>query len=142
MLITKEHIHELIPQRHPIIMVDTLVSCDETSATTTFHVSTDNIFIENDCLNESGLIENIAQTAAAKAGYSFMKAKEAVPKGFIGAIKKVKIQSLPKAGEELYTTITVLDNIFGITIIEGRITCNNAFIAQCEMKIAIINEGA
>lgn len=140
MLVTKEHIHKIIPQRQPIIMVDTLVSCDKANATTSFEINPDNIFIENGCLNESGLIENIAQTAAAKAGYVFLKKNKPIPIGFIGAIKKVKIQSLPKTGRRLNTIITVLNNIFGVTLIYGKVTCNDILIAECEMKILIVNE--
>ena len=59
----------LLPQRPPFIMIDKLLSCDKIITKTRFLVRKDNIFIEQGRLTSSGLIENIAQTCAARMGY-------------------------------------------------------------------------
>jgi len=59
---------ELIPQREPIQMTDTLYEASETDARTGFVIRKDNIFLEDGHLSEMGVIENMAQSAAATAG--------------------------------------------------------------------------
>lgn len=128
---------QLIPQRPPFVMVETLETCDDTGATTTFTVKTDNIFIENNELTEPALVENIAQTCAARIGYICQQGNKPVPVGFIGAVQQLRINSLPKVGDVLNTSITVKNQIFNATIVEGEITCNGESIAGCEMRIFI-----
>ena len=63
-------IEDLIPQRAPIQMVDTLVSASEDEAVCRYSVKEGNFFIESDGrLSEVALIEHIAQSASAHAGW-------------------------------------------------------------------------
>lgn len=126
-----------IPQRTPFVMVENLQSCDAIGATTTFTVKEDNIFIKNRVLREPALVENIAQTAAARIGYICRQEKKPVPVGFIGAVQNLKISSLPQIGDVLNTTIAIKNQIFNATIIEGNIKVADNEIASCEMKIFI-----
>ncbi len=118
-------------------MIDALESCDEGGASATFEVKADNLFIENGLLREPALIENIAQTAAARMGYICQQEQKPVPVGFIGAVQNLKISSLPKIGDVLTTAITIKNQIFNATIIEGAISVNSEYIVSCEMKIFI-----
>lgn len=118
-------------------MIDTLESCNETGASTTFEVKPDNIFVENEYLSEPALVENIAQTAAARMGFLCQQEQKPVPVGFIGAVQQLKITHLPKIGDVLTTAITIKNQIFNATIIEGAISVNGVYLASCEMKIFI-----
>ena len=138
MLVNKEDIFSLIPQRPPFVMIDALVSSDETSTTTSFRVRQDNIFIADDVLQEPALVENIAQTAAARAGYITQKENLPVMMGYIGAIKDLEIFILPKINDTLETEITIKNQVFDATLISGTVTCKGVLLAQCEMKIFII----
>ncbi len=51
-------------------MVDTLLSSDGSTARTTFLIRPDNVLVENGVFSAAGLMENIAQTAAAGMGYA------------------------------------------------------------------------
>ncbi|AHF15908.1 hydroxymyristoyl-ACP dehydratase [Niabella soli DSM 19437] len=124
-----------LPQRAPFVMVQTLEQCDATSATTQFLVPEGNILVAEGLFTEPGLVENIAQTAAAHMGYICRQENKPVPVGFIGAVQQLKIARLPKAGELLTTTITVKNQIFNATIVEGTISIQEAVIASCEMRI-------
>lgn len=126
-----------IPQRPPFVMVDELLFSDETITRSKFTIPSDNIFVEDGYFKEPGLVENIAQTAAARAGYKATVENEPVLVGYIGAIKNLEIYFLPASGEELITEITVEHQIFDVTLITGKITCNNKIVANCEMKIFI-----
>lgn len=136
-LVSKEHITEYIPQAHPIVMVDSLDFCEGTTTKTSLRVEDTNIFVKNGLLHEPGIIENIAQTAAAKAGYEVKKHGAEPLLGFIGAIKDLKIYSLPKVGETIKTTVTIKTEVLGVTLIDGFSECNGRKVAECEMKIFI-----
>lgn len=130
----------LIPQRAPFVMVGALTHYDEIITRTNFTILPDNIFVENDKFTEPGLVENIAQTAAARAGYVARSSNKPVLVGYIGAIKNLEIISLPDIYDELFTEVTVVNQIFDVTVVNGKIWCNDVLIAQCEMKIFIANQ--
>ena len=135
MIIRGEHIFQLIPQRPPIVMVDVVYSADEMSAETGLTVHEDNIFVRDGRFREPGLIEHIAQSAAAFAGYgSFARGEE--PKlGYIGEIKDCNLFALPSIGEELRTTIRLVTEVAGIRLISAETKVNDEIVAACLMKI-------
>lgn len=126
-----------IPQRAPFVMVDTLENCYEAEASTSFTVKSNNLFVFNGKLSEAALIENIAQTAAAHMGYICHRAQKSVPVGFIGAVQNLKISCLPVVNDVLHTKITIKNQVFNATLIEGKISVDEKDIASCEMKIFI-----
>jgi len=138
MVFEKINIEELLPQRKPFIVLDTLTHFDEVITRTRMQVRADNIFVENDEFTESGIIENIAQTCAARMGYinKYLHSDE-VKIGFIGSIKDLVINELPRVGDELETTIEVVSEIFAITLVNAKVEIGDKLIANCEMKISI-----
>ena len=135
-----ENILAFIPQRPPFVMVDKVLSSDNIITTSTFLVKADNIFVENGVLKEPGLVENIAQTAAARAGYIAQTENKPVRVGYIGAIRNLLVTGFPKINDKIITEITVEKQIFDVSVISGKITCNETILAQCEMKIFITNQ--
>ena len=136
-MITEENIQSFIPQKPPFVMVDKLISVSESNTITGFSIKADNIFVEDGFFKEPGLVENIAQTAAARAGYISKTGNKPVLVGYIGSVSNLQVFSLPKTGDELFTEITIENQIFDVTLISGKITCNEQVIAQCKMKIFI-----
>lgn len=136
-MINIENIQSLIPQKPPFVMVDKLMGVTETATTTGFTITADNIFVKNGVFKEPGLVENIAQTAAAGAGYVSYTQNKPVLVGYIGAVNNLQVFALPATGDELITEITTENQIFDVTLISGKITCNGQLIAQCNMKIFI-----
>ena len=127
---------ELLPQREPFVMVSRLVQFDPVVSTTQLDITFDNIFVEEGTLIAAGVIENIAQTCAARIGYINRQSSEGVRLGFIGAIRNLNILRLPKVGETLSTTITVVE-VFGMTLVNAVVKVADEVIAQTEMKIAL-----
>lgn len=132
-----EEIYKLIPQRNPIVMVDTFFCADEEGAETGLHVQSGNIFCQEDVLSEPGLIEHVAQSAAAFAGYLPYTKGETPKLGFIGEVKKFKITRLPKIGEFLHTRLKVLGEAAGVTLIAAETISEYELLATCQMKIFI-----
>ena len=119
-------------------MVDALTHIDDAITSTGFKVTADNIFVENNEFTEIGVIENIAQTCAARMGYinKCLHSGE-VKIGFIGSIKDFSFEELPKVGDELKTTIEVVSEVFAITLVNAKVEIGGRLIASCEMKISI-----
>ena len=85
---------DLLPQRPPFIMVDKLTHFDAKSAKTIFTVYEDNMFCYDGRMEESGLVENIAQTCAARTGF-----KQRL-EGFGGAVQRQDaVVTMPEAGD-------------------------------------------
>jgi len=129
----------LLPQRPPFIMIDQIVYYDELITRTEFLINNDNIFCHNGRLLPAGIIENIAQTCAARIGYINRTKNEEVKIGVIGSVQNLKIFSPPLPGYLLETEIIVSNIIFSVTIVEAFVKCRGEMIAQCSMKIAIID---
>ncbi len=135
MLISSQNITDLLPQRDPMVMVSNLLKCEEQLYITSFQIGKKNIFVSDGYLREPGLIENIAQTAAAGAGYNCLKNKKEVPVGYIGAIKNLEIFSLPEINSEITTHVIIEYEVMNATLIKGIIYQNDEVLAKCDMKI-------
>lgn len=60
----------LLPQQPPFIMIDALTDFSEKETATRLTVRKDNIFVERGLLTAYGVLENMAQTCAARLGYA------------------------------------------------------------------------
>lgn len=137
MIQSGENICSLIPQRAPFVMVDEVIYSDETTTRSKFLIKEDNILVRHGVLKEPGLIENIAQTVAAREGYISKLENKPVRLGYIGAVNKLIITGFPKINEDIITEIKIEKQFFNVILITGKIYCNEIMIAQCEMKIFI-----
>jgi len=135
MIILQDNITSVIPQRPPFVMIDGLVSCNETSSTTTFQVKAENLLVQDGKLSEAGITENIAQTAAAGLGYVTLQSNSPIEIGYIAAIKNLEIFAQPEVGDVLETTVTITNRVFDVTIVSGSVKCDGILLAKCEMKI-------
>ena len=132
-----EGILGLIPQRPPIVMVDSFFGIEENCSYSGLTVTPDNIFCEAGKLQEPGIIEHIAQSAAARIGFIYTRQGAQVPLGFIGSVDKLRIYDLPEVGMKLFTEITVVQEVFDITLIAAQVKADEKLIAECRMKIFI-----
>jgi predicted hotdog family 3-hydroxylacyl-ACP dehydratase len=134
-IVNKESILNYIPQRPPIVLVSRIYKCDEASVITGFDITDDHIFTQHGKLTESGIIENMAQTAASRAGYAAVLNNSKPVVGFIANIKNLEIHHLPNSGQELLTEVSTKTQVMNVSIIEAKSYCKNELVATCEMKI-------
>lgn len=116
-------------------MVNKLIYMDETSTRSSFLVNEDNVFVKNSLFQEAGLMENIAQTAALRAGYIARAENKPAVVGYIGAVSAFEIFDLPKVNDKIITEITVENQIFDITVLSSKVWLNDSLLAKCEMKV-------
>jgi hypothetical protein len=132
-----ENIIPLIPQKPPFVMVGKLLHTDVNITRSSFMVNGDNVFVKDNLFQEAGLMENIAQTAALRAGYLAQIEDKPVAVGYIGAVSSFEIFDLPKVDDEIVTEITVENQIFDITVLSGKVWLSKNLMAKCEMKLFI-----
>jgi predicted hotdog family 3-hydroxylacyl-ACP dehydratase len=130
-----ENILALIPQKPPFVMVGKLLYTDETITRSSFVIGADNVFVRNNLFREAGLLENIAQTAALRAGYIAHAENKPVAVGYIGAAKNLDIFNLPKVNDEIITEVTIETKVMDITVLTGKVKQNETLLAQCEIRV-------
>lgn len=129
------NIIDLIPQRAPIVMVDEFLGIDGNVSKTRFTIHEDNIFVDENRISECGIIEHIAQSAAARVGYIFKSNNQPIPIGYIGSVNNFELKRHPQIGETISTTIEVIQEVFTITLIQAHCYVNDTEVASCKMKI-------
>ncbi|WP_037321767.1 hypothetical protein [Salegentibacter sp. Hel_I_6] len=136
-----ERILQLIPQKPPFVMVDSLLEYTEKTGTTAFTIPEDNILVEDAIFSEPGLIEHMAQSMSLWRGYQGFTSGLNKPKtGFIGAIKAVEIIELPKAGTKLTTYVEILQEFLNVTSVGARTEDENGnLLATSEMKTVTVD---
>ena len=131
-------ITDFIPQRPPMVMIGKLVSVEGKITTTSLLIRNDNIFCQEGIFREPGLIENMAQTAAAGAGYCAALEGKAATSGFIGGIRNLQIVRMPEVGDEIITRVTVEHEVFNAAVVTGKVFLKSEMVASCELKIFFI----
>ena len=126
---------EFLPQRPPVVMIDKLISADGNKTVSGLLVKKSNIFFDQGGLSESGLVENIAQTAAMHVGYQCSLKNIPIPIGYIAAVKDLKIQALPRQNSRISTTVTITNKVLDVTVVEGRVEQEGNLLCSCEMRI-------
>ncbi len=132
-----DSIEHLIPQKQPFVFINNILEEDEATITTQFTIPESGPLVKNSLASEALFLENIAQSAAAKAGISFSKKHEAIPIGYIGGVKKFEVFDVANAGDLITTTVTFVNEVLNASIVEGKIYLKDQLIAQCELKIFI-----
>ena len=136
-ILEKEAVGNLLPQKFPFVMVDSLFSYSETSLVAGLKIQNDNIFLAQNIFLEAGLIEHMAQSVALHTGYQFFLKNEMAPTGYIGSIKDIEIKKLPKINDTIQSTITILQEFGGITLVDIVTFLNNEAIASGQMKTVL-----
>ena len=158
---TDINVLDLLPQRPPFIMVDKLTHFEPKSAKTVFTVRADNMFCIDGVMEESGLVENIAQTCAAHTGFKqhlrnnrFGISKvvgDTVPEqtgckrdeiniGVIAMINALDITRRPVVGEVLETSISIEGEVFSITVVSAEVKIAGETVATCRMKLFLTDK--
>ena len=127
----------LIPQRPPMVMVDTFLGMEGAVSRTRFTVRADNIFVNDGYFSECGIIEHIAQSAAARVGFICVQKNMPISIGYIGAVNDFKALAPVVIGDTLETVVEVIQEVLGITLIQADCKVGGHKVAMCKMKIFV-----
>lgn len=123
-----------------MVMIDCLVQAQEREARGRLTIRESNLFCLNGYLQESGMIEFIAQTAAAWTGFKQLSAGKEVMLGFIGSVKNLVVYSMPAVDTTIESEIVLDSEVLGYSIIIGRVLQKGKLLAECEMRIKLENK--
>ncbi len=141
-MISGDALLELIPQREPIVMIDRYCGLIDGVSHAGLHIADDNLFCEDGFLQEYGLIEHIAQSAAVRVGAECRLANRNIPVGFIGSVDKMSIYALPAVGEDILSEVRIEQEVGNISLISARVVCGGKVMAEGRMKIFLNREEA
>lgn len=140
-------IQNYLPHRSPMLMVDLILDITPDFVETTFLIKEDNLFVNNNIFSETGLIENTAQTCSSIVGKGYffdtngVENKDIRVIGFISAIKKLKIHSLPKSGNTIITKASLISKFSGDDYTLCTIDCKSfletQLLLECEINLFI-----
>ena len=128
-------IRGILPQREPFLFVDRLLHYDDGETVTAFTVPEGHLLVEDGKLTTSGVLENMAQSSAARIGY--LSKYIPVRVGYIGAIRKFRLHRQPAVGETLETKILLREDVFGISLVDAVVQVGNEIIAEGSLKTAL-----
>ncbi|OFY41053.1 MAG: hypothetical protein A2X18_11865 [Bacteroidetes bacterium GWF2_40_14] len=134
-LISGEGILKYIPQRPPMVMVDSYYGRVEGASYTGYTPAEGSLLCEGGFFQETGIIEHIAQSAAVCAGVEFIGKGEVVPVGFIGAVSKFNVVRLPSIGTTLHTTTREIQKFMDVSLVCSEVEVDGEIIATGELKI-------
>lgn len=142
----KIDIKKFLPHRSPFLLVTDMPFIDADSVITEFEITDDCIFISDNQLSESGIIENAAQTSSAIVGQSYYQVDdfEATSNnlvGYISAIKKAVIHQLPTVGDTLVSKAKLVSRYDSDELSICTIDCssfrNDDLIVDCTLNFLI-----
>jgi predicted hotdog family 3-hydroxylacyl-ACP dehydratase len=136
-LLEKEAVENLIPQKFPFVMVDRMFSYSESGLISGLKIQDSNIFLEENIFLEAGLIEHMAQSVALHTGYQFFLKNETAPTGYIGSIKDIQIKKLPQINDTIQSNVTILQEFAGVTLVDIVTFLNDEEIASGQMKTVL-----
>ena len=119
-------------------MIGTLVGFDGTTVITETTIQESNLLVDGGVFTTAGLTENIAQTCAARIGYyNKYILRKGVQIGVIGAVRKMHVGEHPHVKETIRTTVTVVQELLGMTLANATITLNGQTIVEAQIKLAV-----
>ena len=133
-------IMQLIPQKPPFVMVDSLYEYSHLTGKMGFTIPGDNILVQNGKFSEPGVIEHMAQSMSLHRGdRGFLAGLEKPETGFIGSIKSVEVFILPIVGSQLTTYVNIEHEIKNVTMVSARTEDENGnLIATSDMRTVTV----
>jgi len=111
------------------VFIDTIDEISNTVARTRFTIPADCPLVTDGILPLAGLMENAAQTCAARAGDRI---------GYIGAVKQMEAYRFPAIGETLRTEALLVQEVMNICLMDIKTYIADELIASTTLKIATV----
>lgn len=126
----------IIPQTHPMRIIDTIDKLAERSAQCSVLIKEDLPFIEKDgSVDHTAYLEMMAQSIAALNGFRNMDVSDSAPEGYLLGAKSLKIFGTAYAGDRLSIMVFKYARYGGFVIVKGIVKRNGETLAAGEIKI-------
>ena len=130
-------IENLLPHRTPMLWIDALTDCTETTARATATFSAEHFAVVDGAILEPALVECIAQTVAAALGQlsKTVEPSDGVRGGMLVAVSNFKIHSRPPLGKTLQIEVRQRKRLGPMLMVSGSISCDGQPIAAGELTL-------
>lgn len=129
-------IESLIPHRYPIICIDELLEVTEDYCYSVYTVPGTGIFIEDDKLCIAGVLETVAQTAAAGSGFNLTQNGDQVSESlYLAGFRNVLVNGDVYSGSVLKTKIFRMSDIMNISSFRAEVKCEGTIVLNCELMV-------
>jgi predicted hotdog family 3-hydroxylacyl-ACP dehydratase len=126
-----------------MLWLDELIEYTETTASSRARIPQEGFAVVGGRMAATALIECIAQTAAAAAGYRRMAAlspdsrrdQSQAAGGVLAAVANFRIQAQPRAGQVLEISVREIKRFGSMLLIYGEISCSGVVIASGELTV-------
>lgn len=116
-------------------MVDEMLSCNESIYRSQFEIKTDNLFVDENEFTTYGMIENLAQTAAAGIAITYT-GNSRPDEGFLGALSNMNIVGSAHIGDTITSEVEKIVEIGKLYKMKGKCFNQGKLIFECELNLA------
>ena len=117
-------VHRLLPQQEPFVMIGRLEHFDMQRTLTSLKIDESNIFVQDGQILATGLLESYIRNCDIEIGV-------------IGAVNSLDLYNTAHVGQTIYTQAVILQDIFGMLLVQATVTCQDHVLARAEIKIAV-----
>ena len=130
--------HILVPHQKPMLLIDRLLSCDNSTGVVEAIIRDENIFAgENGRLDSAALIELMAQSYAAIEGYRCLSDNLPVRQGFLVGMQQIDIKGQAFVGDCLNIKITPVAIVGQFAVVAGEVLRQEETIVTGNLKLWI-----
>lgn len=130
-------IETLLPHRAPMLLLDALTECTESTATATICFAADHFAVADGRVLEPALVECVAQTVAAGMGYRARGQTGGPRIGMLTIVSDFQILSRPHAGQTLKIETRELRRLGPMLMVAGAISCDGQLIASGNLTLYV-----
>ena len=127
----------LLPHRAPMLWLEALIDCTDTTASATVRFTTNHFAVTDGVVTETALVECVAQTVAAALGHRAQKGGHTGPAnpGLLGAVSGFRILALAPLDKTLLIEVRELKRFGPMLLVAGLISCDGERIAEGELSL-------
>ncbi len=129
-------VDEIIPQKSPMKVIDTLISVSERCADVSVMIQKDMLFVGEDGIVDDAIyLEMMAQSIAALNGFKQIGISALAPEGFLLGAKNLEILKKARVGDKLTISVYKYARYGDFGVIQGTISRKNDVLARGEIKV-------
>ena len=127
----------LLPHRAPMLWIDAITTCSETTATATVVLGADHFALADGSLLETALVECVAQTVAAALGQRSQTRGQPgrARSGMLAAVSNFRIHSRAPMGKTLRVEVTELKRFGPMLLVSGIVSSDGQTLASGELTL-------
>ncbi len=135
--VTSPELESLVPHRPPMRWIDVLVECTETEAKGRVTFLKDHFAVVNGKVEQSALVECVAQTVAAALGYRSCKKASAAKSsnGMLAAVSNFAIEKPAPLDVPVEINVKEVKRLGPMLLISATLVCDGDLLAAGELSL-------